>query len=80
MNECNCITVVNDDMKAKGRDCRIDYAIVMIGDTSKKMVARCQIVTERPSKKRKAPETVIATYCPFCGTKYPSGNAVEDAE
>lgn len=63
---CGCIKKVNKLLKPRG------YAVHhTIGFTGAPPVAILNLVKIEDSATRKGPTVLAATYCPFCGKKYP---------
>lgn len=67
---CNCHLLVDQQLEEKGSNTRLDIPLVFHqGQVSTHIVS---ITTcKRDIKKREKPIKVFATYCPFCGEKYP---------
>lgn len=66
---CNCMTRVNDSLK--DRNTKLSISFCMSPDLSE-ADAMLMIQTEKLDKRlRTKPMSVIPTFCPFCGVKYP---------
>lgn len=76
---CNCISEINQQLKESGKNTMLDIPIVfsMSGGLSgdKVTISTCK----REDKKREKPLRLFAMFCPFCGEKYPSREAVEQS-
>jgi hypothetical protein len=60
---CKCIARVNADLIARGKNAEIRTNIFG--------TPRCLIVLDKVDNKRNRLPLLAATYCPFCGNKYP---------
>lgn len=70
---CNCIYLINDSMEKQGRNERLNRPLFGNGN------GPCSVETYLPPgikrKRGQSGLTIWATYCPFCGQKYPDGEA-----
>ena len=66
---CNCIELA--DRELAGRHTRLVCSLALRDSTVRAVVAT--EVTE--AKRGRRAMTVVATYCPFCGKKYPERKA-----
>ena len=63
---CNCIKITNDGLREKYNS-YVNTTISLTGGPQMVVLA-----TEKDdTTKRGKPITLVATYCPFCGEKYP---------
>ena len=76
---CNCISEVEEQLKATGRNTMLDIPITfsLTGSLSggKVTISTCK----RDEKKREKPLRLFASFCPFCGEAYPSKQAAEQS-
>lgn len=68
--ECKCIKQVNDELRLSNaqvaQGLRIDFA------NGRASMAPPQVVLEKiDAKSRKKLPTMLCSFCPFCGSKYP---------
>lgn len=75
---CDCIRIVEAQLKE--RNTRIKLPLFFSG--APEVADRVQIVTEQIEKGRGKPREVglIATFCPFCGTRYTPEPAARAAD
>lgn len=68
---CNCIEEVSEKLKPHG--CGLDVPLIIPRDAKAPMPpAKVAVRTYRLDfNKRKTPALVVASFCPFCGEKYP---------
>jgi len=67
---CNCVSVINTKMEAKGLNTVIDVPYQMTKDLGE-APQRTKVVTAKKCRSvRKRPVDVFASFCPFCGEKY----------
>lgn len=75
---CNCMQSVNESLKERNSKLSISFCL---SSGLSKMDALPIIATEKlQSKVRGSATIVIPTFCPFCGTKYPRADDVEEVE
>ena len=79
---CDCIRNLNILLIEKeGNNTRISTPIFVNISTGLGSIAQAMIVTEkRDTRNRIKPDKIIASYCPFCGKKYPAREKEEDDE
>ena len=68
---CNCIKMVQEELKRSGSNTRLDVPFginLKTGKMDPPMAALAVVKAESKSRERAA--TIFATYCPFCGTLY----------
>lgn len=65
---CDCMTRVNE--KLKDRNTRLSVNFLLSSDLSD-ADTMLMIQTEKLNKSLRVKMTVIPTFCPFCGVKYP---------
>lgn len=64
---CDCVETINTNLAP--HNCKVAQAIRLTADMSS-MFSSTIIATEKIDKaKRKAPPTLMATFCPFCGER-----------
>ena len=61
--QCSCWKDVDKQLEAANANARLVQSFTFTGHHY------LQVKTENLNKSRKAPKTVIASYCPFCGKK-----------
>lgn len=62
---CDCISLVNEQLKKHNTLLNVTFPFSMTGDM------RVVLSTVKyDDKKRGRPKTMIASYCPICGEKY----------
>lgn len=61
--KCSCWNDVDKQLDKAGANARLALSFSLNGHHY------LQVKTENVNTSRKAPKTVIASYCPFCGTK-----------
>lgn len=70
---CDCMDTLDAQLKAPQFNTKITRPMMYDGSQP-----RAIIVTEKNVKMlRKGPVAMFATYCPFCGTKYPEEAEVQ---
>lgn len=71
MKSCNCINKLDDKFREQNLKL-VGYAFMM-PDFRSVVTIRTEWVdkSKAPKGKRKSPPAMIASYCPFCGVKYP---------
>lgn len=75
---CNCMERVNE--KLKERNTKLSVSFCLSRDLSE-MDAMPMIQVEKVDRKlRTKPISVIPTFCPFCGVKYPRKDDPETEE
>ena len=68
--QCECIHRIDEKLAAAGANTKLKVSFVLDGPRTGMFPV---IGTELIEKKRGAsPMTLIPTFCPFCGVKYPS--------
>lgn len=67
---CNCITTINDDLKPNGQ-C-LDTTMFGVGKATTMLIRTDKWKYEN---RRNMPTRMIATFCPFCGERYPAADA-----
>ena len=76
MKSCRCIDKTNKALENAGYNSRVEEPFLLVFRDSPKQPRRCLIRTENvDSKMRSAPVKLFATFCPFCGVKYPEPKA-----
>lgn len=70
MKPCSCFTRINADLAKHG--CQLEFN--MLADPPRTLVAT--YVPPGMKKRGQRPPKVEATFCPFCGTKYPKDKGV----
>ena len=66
---CNCIKGINQELIAMGSNTMLDVPATL--DKGQLKTGRVTVATcKRNMSKREKPMKLLATYCPFCGTKY----------
>lgn len=65
---CDCITSINK--KLETRNTRVDSSFPFSFEEGKVDEPRVVLSTHRADGKRGKSLTMVASYCPFCGTKY----------
>lgn len=69
---CNCIYKVNEALKKEGSNTRLEVPFFINMQTGNPAPPKCLLKTcKADSKKREPLRTIVATYCPICGKKYP---------
>lgn len=72
MKACKCIEQCDAEFERLGENTRMHVPIQFDMQTGKVATPRMCIATVKAdAKKRQQPATVMATYCPVCGKKYP---------
>ena len=66
---CDCMTRVNGSLE--DRNTRLQTSFILTRDLSGIDCTPLLAVEKRDSAKRGRPISVIPTFCPFCGVKYP---------
>lgn len=73
---CDCMNRVNE--KLQPRNTKLSVAFCLSRDLGE-MDTMIMIQTEKvDTKSRVKPTSVIPTFCPFCGVKYPRKDESED--
>ena len=67
--KCDCMTKVNTSLKE--RNTRLSVSFLLTKDLSGMDCLPMLAVEKIDAKIRKRPISVIPTFCPFCGNKYP---------
>ncbi len=76
---CDCISQVQAKLEETGKNTKLDIPITF-SLTGKLGADRVTVATcKRDNKKREKPLPVFASYCPFCGERYESEEAVEQS-
>jgi hypothetical protein len=73
MKSCTCIDLANKELELHNTE--LALAISMTGECAKAIIETHRILKLRDGKR---PLRVVATYCPFCGKKYPKSKKVND--
>lgn len=66
---CDCMTKVNDSLK--DRNTRLQTSFILTRDLSGMDCTPLMAVEKLDTAKRVRAMSVIPTFCPFCGVKYP---------
>lgn len=75
---CDCMTRVNESLKARNTKLSVSFCLSRDLSEADTML---MIQTEKLDKQsRVKPATVIPTFCPFCGKKYPRVDDVEEVK
>lgn len=65
--ECRCASKINDMLGARGSELVLTFIM-----KRKNIFARARVETQKLlGKTRRKQVFVVATFCPFCGVKYP---------
>lgn len=77
---CDCITEVDKSMEEQKQGFRLALAMPYKQIRGRMILdCRAQVETERVDDgNRKKRVSIMATYCPFCGVKYPSFEELAD--
>lgn len=68
---CECINTVNEKLKSAGHNTKIKVPWIIPMPGEKQRGECCEVVTIKADEKvRVKPVSLMATYCPFCGTKF----------
>lgn len=69
---CDCVKKFDEQLRPHGCRISINLALPKASDNPQKIRGLISIETERLSDapKRKKSPTVLASFCPFCGTKW----------
>jgi hypothetical protein len=69
---CDCIERINKDLQKDNINTRITTPILFNYGTGMYVETKALIATEKTdTSKREKAKRFFATYCPFCGVKYP---------
>ena len=68
---CDCLSVVNEELKQYNTEIGTGFGVS--GDLGKMSLMIMISTVKLDSNERGKPRSVSATFCPFCGTKYKSG-------
>ena len=72
-NNCGCIDQIDAALERQGNASRVAAVLSLTGAPPKAQVQTH--IPFAPAKKRgEKPVVLIATYCPFCGVKYPAAS------
>lgn len=63
---CDCVKKIDTQLKPEGRRLRVSY---LIGDSIGNCVAVGTEWIPGDKPRRGKPGVILASYCPFCGTK-----------
>ncbi len=68
---CDCIVKVNDSLLKVNCNTQLDIPFMLSRHENSVMCDRVSIsVCKIDSKNRKKAKLILASYCPFCGSKY----------
>jgi hypothetical protein len=67
---CDCVEKMNELLKEKNGKIAQGFQYSKGGLT----LLPTFVSTEKIESRKKAPPTVVANYCPFCGEKYPEAS------
>lgn len=69
---CDCMKTMDDQLKAHQASANTMLVFNLMGQT-RAVVATCK----RREKDRQKPVYVMASFCPFCGERYPASTKSE---
>ncbi len=64
---CDCLELTNKTLADQGFNTFVDHTLPFFGGVAQAVLHTSKI----DENKRGKPMTMIASYCPFCGEKYP---------
>jgi hypothetical protein len=68
---CECIETINEKLKEGDTNTALDIPMMLSLSENTVRADRVSIKTRKiNSKSRKKAQTVMGSYCPFCGNKY----------
>lgn len=67
---CDCITKMDEHLKSHNSKLQVIFPIRNTGGLA---AIRVHIPTEKINPRNRAKMGAVATFCPFCGTKYEEG-------
>ena len=69
---CDCAKLIQDELEKNGSNTMLDIPILFNFEKGTSRTDKVKIVTtKRDSRKREKAKSFFATFCPFCGEKYP---------
>ncbi len=73
---CDCIKETNEALAKETTNTELDVPIVLNHETMELKAEYVLVATRKRNKYQRArPKKLFASYCPFCGRKYPQGKA-----
>jgi len=64
---CDCIKEIGEQLKSMNNNTKLQICMFWDGKPSRAMIATKKVESKLHGK----PNNIVASYCPFCGEKYP---------